>query len=778
MLIVCGAIATQDVRADEAAPRGDPSPKTLTVCALPNALPRTGKTPDGTAQGLDVALVQLVGRRLGRKVEFHWCASPSCAWNCLPEKRCDLVLGQPLDSNPARTVAWSVPYAAAQFGLVVPRDAKQGHSLNDFHGKRLGIVTGTVPLSEKDYQVTRFPTREALLNEFQAKSLDAAFLDADFTAWYLHEHPELALRLVTEYMPRERWNMALAVRAEDAELLVALNRVLAQLAESGDVRKIYADHGVPFRPPFTGQGEKSSVPQTWRKIKERGELAVSMDPDNLPYSSRKAKDPGFDVELARALADRLNLKLRIDWLDVQRDTAIGRLLEQRCDLVFGEAMDDNAVADDEVLAGKILYSRPYYGTGYVLVLRKGGPRASSLADLKGPKSQRLGTEAGSIADYRLRQRGLLRRLYRDQTATLKALDARDLDYAYLWANVSWTLHTSPDFHLELAREYVPEDHWNIAIAMARGDEELKRNVDAALEALITDGTVSRTLARYQMPYFAPFTEPGRKSQSQAEEPIRHEVAHRGLEPQMQKIQGSKDPYHGLKRVRSAGELVVGLDQNNLPFSTAHPQPGGLDYEIAGLLAQKLGVPLRVYWAYSSHDSYPSKLTSKHLCDVILGVIPDDRFAQRVVYSKPYYLARYRWVVRSGEGPPSTEDPIAVEDGIAVQGIKGHKVRPYPSTEAILEAVAQGQEKAGYVISTRAPWLAEQRWPGMLRFLPAPTPRSVDTLPISAAVRKTEVDLKEAIDQAWNELDQSGRLAQVFARWHIPYASAATTEEKE
>ena len=66
---------------------------------------------------------------------------------------------------------------------------------------------------------------------------------------------------------------------------------------------------------------------------------------------------------------------------------------------------------------------------------------------------------------------------------------------------------------------------------------------------------------------------------------------------MQKIQTSKHPYAGLARVRSAGELVVGLDQNNLPFSTAHPEPAGLDYEIAGLLAEQLGVSLRVYWAY-------------------------------------------------------------------------------------------------------------------------------------------------------------------------------------
>ena len=129
--------------------------------------------------------------------------------------------------------------------------------------------------------------------------------------------------------------------------------------------------------------------------------------------------------------------------------------QQQCDLVFGEAVAANAVADDEELAGKVLYSRPYYGTGYVLVRRKDGPRVQSLAELKGARSQRLGTEAGSVADYSLRQRGYLRRLYRNQLATLKALSDGDIDSAYLWANVGWTLHVSPEFKLEIVPEYVP-----------------------------------------------------------------------------------------------------------------------------------------------------------------------------------------------------------------------------------------------------------------------------------------------------------------------------------
>ena len=125
---------------------------------------------------------------------------------------------------------------------------------------------------------------------------------------------------------------------------------------------------------------------------------------------------------------------------------------------------------------------------------------------------------------------------------------------------------------------------------------------------------------------------------------------------MQKVQTSKRTYSGLSRIRSAGELVVGLDQNNLPYSTAHPKPAGFEYEIAGLLAKELGVRLRVYWAYSSHDSYPSKL-SKGLCDVLLGVTPDDRFEHRVQFSRAVWRSPRQAVVSGrGRGDSTSTEP--------------------------------------------------------------------------------------------------------------------------
>ena len=170
--------------------------ETLVVCALPSAMPRTGRGPDKEAMGIDVAVAQLVAKQLGRQVEWHWCASASCSWNCIRNGRCDVVIGVPHGSGPSRELAWSIPYAGSRFGLVVHKDSHGTKSVADLNGKRVGIVSGTVALSSQGHTTVRFKTRDQILEEFVDQKLDAAFVDDDFAAWYLHGHRELPLRRV------------------------------------------------------------------------------------------------------------------------------------------------------------------------------------------------------------------------------------------------------------------------------------------------------------------------------------------------------------------------------------------------------------------------------------------------------------------------------------------------------------------------------------------------------------------------------------------------------
>jgi hypothetical protein len=46
------------------------------------------------------------------------------------------------------------------------------------------------------------------------------------------------------------------------------------------------------------------------------------------------------------------------------------------------------------------------------------------------------------------------------------------------------------------------------------------------------------------------------------------------------------------------------------------------------------------------------------------------------------------------------------------------------------------------------------------------------------VRKSDGDLKEAIDRAWDVLDGSSQFGEVFARWHVPQQLVAVAETRK
>ena len=63
---------------------------TLTICEIPQSMPRMDKSAAGEPVGLDVLAVRQLAKILRRPIEFHWCASAQCAWNCLPAGRVTL----------------------------------------------------------------------------------------------------------------------------------------------------------------------------------------------------------------------------------------------------------------------------------------------------------------------------------------------------------------------------------------------------------------------------------------------------------------------------------------------------------------------------------------------------------------------------------------------------------------------------------------------------------------------------------------------------------------
>ena len=244
-------------------------------------------------------------------------------------------------------------------------------------------------------------------------------------------------------------------------------------------------------------------PKSWQRIRKRGFFTVSLDPDNLPYSARKGRLRGIEVELVHALAKRLGLTVKIDWIHLRHETSLGKLLDGECDLVMGLPVDPRLGDDERSAAGRILYSRPYYRSGYVLFVRRNGPRINRLKMLKGDATRRVGTQAGTLADFVLKQRGYRRKLYGSQWGVLKALVERRIDYAYLWSNATWLALQSPELGVEIVQPYELEDWRDMAAAVRKGDHEFRTHLNSALGQLVREQFVERLLSRYGMPYYPP-----------------------------------------------------------------------------------------------------------------------------------------------------------------------------------------------------------------------------------------------------------------------------------
>ena len=419
-------------------------------------MPRTGKAPDGTPQGLDVAVAQRLGRILGRTVEFHWCASPECGWHCLPEGRCDVVIGQPRRLRASReTWPGAFPMPAPSSGWWSRARSRAVQSLADLRGKRVGIVTGTVALSEKDHAVVRFKSREELLEGFGPRRSTPRSSTPTSPPGTCTRIPSSSSGSSTEYVPRERWNMALAVRAKDAQLLVEINRALAQLAESGELRKIYDDHGraVP-RPASRRPAGNRHHPTPGIASASGASWSSAWTPPTCPTPAPRKIDRGSMSSWHEPWPNGFTSSCASNgWISIARPRS-GDSSSGGATWSLGEAVAPNTVADDEELAGKILYSRPYYGTGYVLVQAQEWPARSVARGAEGSEVAAAGH--GGRVGRRLSAptAWLPAASLSEPIGHAQGLDDGDIDYAYLWANVGWTLHVSPDLSkLELVPSY-------------------------------------------------------------------------------------------------------------------------------------------------------------------------------------------------------------------------------------------------------------------------------------------------------------------------------------
>ncbi|WP_419728082.1 ABC transporter substrate-binding protein/permease [Lichenicola sp.] len=235
-------------------------------------------------------------------------------------------------------------------------------------------------------------------------------------------------------------------------------------------------------------GAASAEPLRWAADAQSGAPYVIHDPAD------QSKLTGYETELIETLAKRIGrapVFVQNDW-----DGLIPGLNRGLYDVVLDgiEITPEHQEAVD--------FSAPYYRTYEQIAVRRDAVGLDTIAALRGhvvgtlkdTTSQRLLEKAG----------GITLRSYEDETNAYSDLANGRLDAVMLDAPIA-LYYAVPDPRLKLVGAPIGELSYGIAIA--KGHDALRQQIDDGLEGMRRDGTLRRILGRWAMwtPEMAAFT---------------------------------------------------------------------------------------------------------------------------------------------------------------------------------------------------------------------------------------------------------------------------------
>jgi len=210
-------------------------------------------------------------------------------------------------------------------------------------------------------------------------------------------------------------------------------------------------------------------------------LRVCADPNNLPFSKAEGPERGLYVELAEAVAKRLQRPVEYVWYDssYQRRALRNTILANECDAYFA------LPADADYRARGLQKSVGFLNVGYVVVAAPGFA-FSGLEDLKGKRVAVLFGSTPAVLLSSIEGVTLITKLKVPEA--LDALQHGEADVAFVWG---------PSAGYEIQRHHANE-RWQatpvtghglggpVSVAVRRDQPELVKAIDQALRAMQPD----------------------------------------------------------------------------------------------------------------------------------------------------------------------------------------------------------------------------------------------------------------------------------------------------
>ena len=232
---------------------------------------------------------------------------------------------------------------------------------------------------------------------------------------------------------------------------------------------------------------------------ETKELRVCGDPDNLPFSNRKRE--GFENKIAEVIAKEVGAELTYYWWPHQRGLIRNTLRAGQCDVLISVPQGWEPV----------LWTRPYYRSGYVIVYPKAkGHKITSLDD---PvlKQLKIGVYVNSPPSETLAEKGIVKNMVgynpldyqQDRPGKIiEDLIAGEIDVAVVWGPVAGyyakKLNAS---HLDIVPLHDGDPGNPFSFEFSMGVREGNRALKAQLEEALSkrQAEIQKILEDYGVP---------------------------------------------------------------------------------------------------------------------------------------------------------------------------------------------------------------------------------------------------------------------------------------
>ncbi len=197
---------------------------------------------------------------------------------------------------------------------------------------------------------------------------------------------------------------------------------------------------------------------------------------------------GADVDIAKAIADKLGMELEI--VNIDFDAALTGAATGKYDMAVA------GITANEDRKKNMNFSVDYYTASQAIIVTSDSAIAA-VADLEG---KTVACQEGTTGEQYLLDNGYAIQSFKTGAEAVTALTTGKVDAVVIDNAVAKALSEKQNGKTVVLDEALTQEAY--AIAMKKGNDELTEKINKALEELKADGTLASIFEKYDLPYDA------------------------------------------------------------------------------------------------------------------------------------------------------------------------------------------------------------------------------------------------------------------------------------